>query len=561
MPSIGIDVGSDSVRVYYEGAGDRAVCTREQTLEREDSGEALTMSALHLWRAVAQMVEEVDEGRDTDTDKNLQGSDPQSIASLLSSRAPSPSPGTLCVAATCSMVVMRRTYRNGRAVLCLADPGREVIVWMDRRAHQEAEWLNRRLAPDVLAQVGGAITAEMGIAKMKWARRQFGGLLVVFELYDWVSYVMMAGANVRAVGRGVEMDELERAVVTFPAGARAMDGSVKGWGADIMGEIGVEVACAPREIVADRVADRVAEGGEGNGLYGCEHFGTVLGPAARAGYNVVRGCIDCYAGPAAPWVTNSTSTYTVASSPSLSMVAGTLTCFIAAVPGASDPIPGIWGPFPNLVPVPVYSFGQAATGKLVRAAVADGDFARVEAHAARIEKTAGALLVRLARHHLYYGDRFGNRSPYGDFSMDEAVVRGDNASSADSVCCVAMADPDWPQVLRYYLVLEFLAFQTAQLTRVLAPAAVNISGSQARNARLVQMIALFAVAPAAVYVEADDAKWAGARACAQLGRVPLRHRLDPLLPESDVALLRDKYVFWLELAEWQSRWRRHNAGL
>lgn len=561
MACVGIDIGSDSARLVFEVPG--LVRTKERPLFREEKGPASTMSALDLWRAVEEMIgEAIEEGQNGHSQsKQVPKAGGDQNAKFDAAKCT----GTMCVAATCSLVVMERAQVGGRACFRLVEPGREVVVWMDRRAEAEAEWLNKRLAPDVLAQVGGAITAEMGLAKMKWAAAQYPGRqLVFFELHDWVSYVLMAGA--KPDGRAVVVDELEGAVVSFGPGERAMDGSVKGWGVDVMAaaELNVEVAGAPRFAQENKSYHQTAE---------TEYFGAVLGPATRPGFMVLRGCIDCYAGPAAPFVQRRSadgqnpeqdggSNIPLAedSNGVVSMIAGTLTCFVAAVPGAQNPIPGLWGPFPQLIPCPVYSFGQPASGKLLgevlRAHGAE-DFSRVEAEAARLEQASGAPLSRLARHSLYYGDKHGNRSPYGDFCMDEVCVRGHNAAAADEVCAKVSGDPAWPLVLDYYLALEFLAFQAAQLLQALpAVSAVHMSGSQAGNARFALMVALM-VAPAPVYVEAGSAKWAGARACARLGAAPERKLVHPL-PQESTRFLREKYAFWIELANWQSRWRKHN---
>ncbi|OBA24279.1 hypothetical protein METBIDRAFT_81581 [Metschnikowia bicuspidata var. bicuspidata NRRL YB-4993] len=435
-------------------------------------------------------------------------------------------PSAVCVAATCSMVVMERVRpENGRAYFRLAQPGEEVIVWMDTRAQAQAPWVARRLPAAALEQIGGTVTPEMGIAKLKWVSDHLalaGGLdrrdglvqdtpqneICVFELYDWVSYVFMAG--------GYRRDGLVPCLAgdapDFAAGLRAMDGSVKGWGSDILLrlQIAARVCCTPNTLDPPAAFPHV-----GSPL-GC--FGNLL---------VAHGCIDCYAG----WAGHAASGRAArgAGPGALLMVAGTSTCFVASGDGSrARPAAGLWGPFSQLLAAPVYSFGQPATGLLFAELFAEHaaligarpPFAFVEERARALELSRGHSLVVLARHFLYYGDRHGNRSPYGDFRMGEVLVDGRNAAGADSLGCLVADKSVDVLVLKYYLVVEFLVFQTRQLYCRLARAAgpvadVYISGSQAQNSRLVRMLAHVAFAGSRVLVPRGvENKYAGSRGAA-----------------------------------------------
>lgn len=632
-----------------------------------------------------------------------------------SGQYPLSSSSSICVAATCSMVVMQRIAIENTCYYRALIPGQEVFVWMDSRAQQEAQQLSRLLPQFALAQVGGTVTPEMGLAKMMWINSRYDDV-VVFELYDWISYLFVAGGIRDGLVKCLDGD-----LVSFGAGLTAMDGSVKGWSDELMTALGlkVRVGHVPSAGIAKVKTDAkenvktVANGAnvdtnvEGITLVGSgfEYVGTPLnvcypGPL-YGGFSVCHGCIDCYGGwagmqgepreeqvnrgeinkearkdefteeishefsvetktigtidksspslatglshgsisssicPTSNFDTvgsnekstmsidNSTASHSTSathgavdgeskmgaksdcgqlrtsvstsqaaktptySPSSLYMVAGTLTCFIADIV-ASNPLPisGLWGHFDQLAPRAVYSFGQPATGLLFgelfgtyRSLIGHHDpFKFVEARASEIEASFGVLLTVLTRQYLYYGDRHGNRSPYGDFSMGEILVDGSNAgnSSSDKLLTCSMTEMSVESlVVKYYLTLEYLVFQTCQLATMLQNATsplgqVTVCGSQAHNQRFIQMLAQFVFSDANLMV-GSSAKYAGAQGVAvaaaklmereeylQLLQAPAL-RTEPLVIEQldrrDISILKTKYEYWHQLAQWQANFR------
>lgn len=552
---------------------------------------------------------------------------------------------SICVAATCSMVVMQRITIENTCYYRALIPGQEVFVWMDSRAQQEAQQLSRLLPQFALAQVGGTVTPEMGLAKMMWINSRYDDV-VVFELYDWISYLFVAGGIHDGLVKCLDGD-----LVSFGPGLTAMDGSVKGWSDELMAALGLKVrvghvptaGIAKMKTDANENVKSVANGAnvdtnvEGIAPVGSgfEYVGTPLnvcypGPL-YGGFSVCHGCIDCYGGwagmqgesreeqvnrgeIATPGTVDgrskmgaksdcgqlriSESTSQSAKTPtystsSLYMVAGTLTCFIADIV-ASNPLPisGLWGHFDQLSPRAVYSFGQPATGLLFgelfgthRSLIGHHDpFKFVEARANEIEASFGVLLTVLTRQYLYYGDRHGNRSPYGDFSMGEILVDGSNAgsSSSDKLLTCSMTEMSVESlVVKYYLTLEYLVFQTFQLATMLQDATsrldqVTVCGSQAHNQRFIQMLAQFVFADAKLMV-GSSAKYAGAQGVAvaaaklmereeylQLLQAPAL-RTEPLVIEQldrrDISILKAKYEYWHQLAQWQAQFRTAMASV
>lgn len=734
MVNIGIDVGTDSVRLCVLCEYEPRIL--ERLLTRNLEGPKCTMSSEHMWSQIMDMLRAVEgdfnhsicptetelhgnldihnetcglTGNTTSGElKNpteatnvgsldnstpihspdfaLQNVAPNSSAAQCNLPRTSPPDSnklprhTLCVAATCSMVVMERIEINNKKFYRPIDPNNEVLVWMDRRAQGEAQALSRQLPPEALAQIGGAVTPEMGIAKLLWVSKKFPHA-VVFELYDWVSYLFIAGGYVNGL-----VECLDNDVPKFPVGLTAMDGSVKGWSEKLLQELGItaEVACAPRknrEEQEKNVRNKHEKNKDAKdptvknfscSIPGFEFVGVPLGGCQVAGFEdvvVCHGCIDCYSGPLGeskmkeklkvkgndtelcdPELNYTEGSQSVLSQrtcqpavplsqpnsgvgakslrgSTLSMVAGTLTCFIAEVTNSSvQPIPGLWGPFTQLSEKSVYSFGQPATGELFAALFAQyadvigpaDPFMFVEERALAL--FGPNLIIELARHFLYYGDLHGNRSPYGEFTMGQIYVDGTNGEGEDgkeeekdrgeeeeketpevneveeeklasevltevlnvdarkSGCSFGLVFDHLEKslILKYYLILEFLTFQTKQLGDILQDhsgivSEVSIGGSQGSNHRFVRLLDRFAF-PHAKLKRARNGKFSGVQGAAVMGKQDVDDKVNaPALAAGDIfteklsarelKVLQVKYKYWHELSEWQASFRKAMRNL
>lgn len=542
---IGIDVGSDLVRMCIRDSIGSAECCLERPLHRKVSGVKNTMSSEALWGNITTLLAEGNisiKKSDTQTKSDVQDAD-------------CPETGRrVFVAATCSMAVVEKIEVNGRKFLRPLED--DIIVWMDSRASAQAQWLSERLDALVLQQIGGQITPEMGIAKLRWVYEKYQGSgkeVLVFELYDWVSYLFAAGG----LSNGM-VECLQGDVGECHPQSRAMDGSVKGWGKFVLDIVFGKTD----EVRIGHVPTQFRNGRKSAFCFAGEPIAKnkVLGGV------VLHGCIDCYAGVVAQMAAKKCLPERVASENkivALDMVAGTLTCFVVSIPSASLPIDGLWDPFDQLMETPVYAFGQPATGKLFEQLLGPGDtFELLESLAISLEERLGQPLVVLAKNHFYYGDRYGNRSPYGDFGMDEVRVKGFNADQNSSV--VPFRNDEDEKCLRYYLLIEFLVFQTKELAQKLGPLdVVRVSGSQAKNTRFMRLLQHFAFQNGScpvVEVVGGNATYSGARAGATIasGQGDVERRVletEELLPEIS-RLLERKYKFYLELSSWQHRFRR-----
>jgi len=70
--------------------------------------------------------------------------------------------------ATCSLVCLEKKLKP-LTISSTGDPLRNIIVWMDHRAIQEADFINQTRHP-VLAYVGGKISPEQQPPKLKWIK-------------------------------------------------------------------------------------------------------------------------------------------------------------------------------------------------------------------------------------------------------------------------------------------------------------------------------------------------------------------------------------------------------
>ncbi|WEJ96168.1 Ribulokinase-like protein [Yamadazyma tenuis] len=270
--------------------------------------------------------------------------------------------------------------------------------------------MNKQLEGSFMKQTIGEFIPELGLPKLKWLSDNSEKELYCFELYDWFSYVFQVGYY----DKSQNLVEFALRDVDFTHGT-AIDGSIKGWSREQLSFIGGNVKVGRSETVGplDHVPSQLLP------------LGAPIGrahPDLLADCHIFNGCIDCYGG----WALT-------ACPRQISMVAGTSTCFMFHTKAPAPLIPAVWGPFELVSQTAVYSFGQPATGKLFEDlfdefSVGRDSFARMETITQEWELEHHQSIIELVRHYVYYGDKYGNRSPLSDFRMDECFIDGKNAS-------------------------------------------------------------------------------------------------------------------------------------
>jgi D-ribulokinase len=144
---IGIDVGTGSARAgIFDHAG-RMIATAKRDIALYRDGQHIAeQSSADIWQAVCASVREA---------MAEAGLAPDEIAGI-------------GFDATCSLVVLG----PGGTPLSVGphgDAARDIIVWMDHRAIDQARRINATDHP-VLAYVGGTISPEMETPKLLWLR-------------------------------------------------------------------------------------------------------------------------------------------------------------------------------------------------------------------------------------------------------------------------------------------------------------------------------------------------------------------------------------------------------
>jgi D-ribulokinase len=166
---IGVDVGTLSARAgVFDSIGQLIASARRPIAIWREPGEIVEQSSDDIWRAATSAVREAVEAS---------GLPPEAVRGM-------------GFDATCSLVALDRNARP-LSVSPTDAPERDVIVWMDHRAVDDAERINAG-GHKTLRYVGGRISPEMHAPKLIWlARRKpetIGAAGHFFDLTDFLSF-------------------------------------------------------------------------------------------------------------------------------------------------------------------------------------------------------------------------------------------------------------------------------------------------------------------------------------------------------------------------------------
>ncbi len=391
---IGVDVGTGSARAGVFDADGRQLGSDKATIESHHaSGGIVEQSSVRIWAACCAAVNGA---------VAASGIDPAHIAGL-------------GFDATCSLVVLGQGGRS----LPVGDPDhpeRDVIVWMDHRATDQAARINAG-DHDVLRYVGGRISPEMQTPKLLWLKENrpetFDRAWAFFDLTDFLGW--------RATGA----TERSGCTVTCKWTYLAHEGR---WDAEYFRRIGLG------SLAGDgfaRIGDRIVRPGTplGQGLSEAAAAELGLSPGTAVG----AGLIDAHAG--------GIGTVGPEEGPeaNLAYVFGTSSCTMTST---REPVfvPGVWGPyFEAMVPgLWLNEGGQSAAGAAIahllrhhpHAAAAEvqamaagqslPDWLAAEA-ARRVSAPADAAQLADGLH--VVPEFLGNRAPFAD-PETRAVIAG-----------------------------------------------------------------------------------------------------------------------------------------
>lgn len=420
---VGIDVGTGSARAgVFDAEGHMLAADNHAIQMWEPTVDFVEQSSEDIWRAVCRAVRGAVAEADIEPDRV----------------------GGIGFDATCSLAVVDE---NGDPVTIspTGEPERNVMVWMDHRAAEEAERIsatNHR----VLDYVGGSVSPEMQAPKLLWLKTHlptsWNRAAHFFDLADYLVY--------RATS------ETTRSLCTTVCkwtylGHEAANGGADGWASDFWESIGLA------DLVSEdyrRIGQMVRPLGEpvGGGLTdeAATDLGLALGTAVSvAAIDAHAGGIGLLASGDGNGCSNGDLTRRLA------LIGGTSSCHMAV---SQDPrfIDGVWGPYYSAM-VPgmwLTEGGQSATGALVDHVIFSHVRASdLEKKAASAKKTVYDVLNRrvdelaeplefpaLLTRDLHVLPYFhGNRSPRADASLRGMITGLRLSDSLDELARLYLA--------------------------------------------------------------------------------------------------------------------------
>jgi FGGY-family pentulose kinase len=318
---IGIDVGTGSARAGVFDARGRMLGSDKCpiTVFRE-AGHRVEQSSGEIWDAVVSSVRGA-----------------VAAAGVLPEQI-----GGIGFDATCSLVVLG----EGGAPLPVGDPDRperNIIVWMDHRALEQAERINA-IGHKVLDYVGGRISPEMETPKLLWLQEYrpdvFAAAWQFMDLTDFLTW--------RATG------DLARSICTVTCKWTYLGHEAR-WDPSYFEAAGLgDLASDGFARIGTTVVDPGSALGHGLTAEAAEAFGLLPGTAVAA------GLIDAHAG--------GIGSVGIGDGPTanLAYVFGTSSCTMTTT---TEPVfvPGVWGPYYSAM-VPgmwLNEGGQSAAGAAI----------------------------------------------------------------------------------------------------------------------------------------------------------------------------------------------------
>jgi FGGY-family pentulose kinase len=441
---LGIDVGTGSVRV---GAF---------TPQGKLRGKA--EHPIRIWRPRPEFVEQSSEDIWKSTCKAskvcLRGGkiDPRSVKGI-------------SFDATCSLVALGDDFRPV-TVSPTKKADQNIIVWMDHRAIEQADRINR-MGHEVLRYVGGTISPEMEIPKLVWIKENLKETWKKtrkwIDLADYMVY--------RASGN----DRRSLCTTVCKWTYLGHEGTSGNFRFDFFEQVGI-----PDLFDRDRVPPTAYPMGT--------PAGGVTGKAARElglpeGIPVGIGIIDAHAGgigslgPVLQHAREGEDPFTQ----SIALIAGTSSCHMGVSPEPRF-IPGIWGPYYGAM-IPgmwLNEGGQSATGSLIDLVIRNNSsYPKLlkEARQSGIDLYAflNRMIGSMRKKDGFKGARnlhvlpyhHGNRSPRAD-PHARGMVSG-----------LSLSQTIEEAVLLYYATLQAIAYGTRHIIE-----AMNEQGYQIRRLHL-----------------------------------------------------------------------------
>lgn len=317
---VGVDVGTGSARAgVFDLTGHLLASAKRDISLHKSPGGHVEQSSAEIWQAVCRSVREA---------VAASGVSPQTVVGL-------------GFDATCSLVVLGPDGK-GLPVGDADRPDRDIIVWMDHRAVDQAGRINAG-GHDVLRYVGGAVSPEMEMPKLLWLkenrRKTFDRARHFLDLTDFLTF--------RAAG------SLSRSSCTVTCKWNYLDHEGR-WDRDYLRAIGLPELADDLSRIGEDVVPAGTSLGRGLTPAAADDLGLEPGTAVAA------GLIDAHAGGIG--TVGAVGTVTE----NLAYVFGTSSCTMTTT---TEPVfvPGVWGPYHSAM-VPglwLNEGGQSAAGAAI----------------------------------------------------------------------------------------------------------------------------------------------------------------------------------------------------
>ena len=478
---VGVDVGTGSARACLIDTNGIILGLAEKPISRQElKPNYITQNSTEIWNSICYCVKRF---------LSESGVDPHHVFGI-------------GFDATCSLVAVSESNDTPESVGPNFDDKEEnIILWMDHRAEDETNAINAT-GDKCLKYVGGQMSIEMELPKMKWLKHHKPGGIDDCKFYDLADFLVHKAT-------GTETRSFCSVVCKQGFVPIGVDGSETGWSKDFL--LSVDMA----ELVEDNF--RRLGGIPGvNGKY--LTAGNIVGKLTDKAASELGLCSECIVGSPvidayAGWVGTVAAKAEVPqlleekydgtigdACGRLAAVAGTSTCHIAMT---KEPcfVKGVWGPYKDVMAEGYWlaEGGQSITGQLLahvlsihpanqellkaaeQSSISKFDY--LNSLLERMVKTRGERsVVALAKHIFFYGDFHGNRSPIADPRMRASLIGQSLDNSIEDLA------------LNYFGACEFIAQQTRQIVQHMEEAGHDIkcifmSGGQCRNGLLMRLLA------------------------------------------------------------------------
>ena len=445
---VGVDVGTGSARAGVFDADGKLLGVHSSDIEtfRPSAGFA-QQSSEGIWNSVCEAVKGA---------TSAAGVLPENISGI-------------GFDATCSLVVSG----EGDAPVSVSLDGeadQDVILWMDHRAVGDAGEINR-IGGEPLQYVGGVISPEMELPKLRWLKRELPDswekATRFWDLPDWLVH-RATGAETRSLCSTV-------CKWTY-LGHKGQNG--EGWDDDFLASVGLGDLAENNHA---SIGKTLAPPGASCGALS-ETAAKALGLVA--GTSVAASMIDAHAGALG---TLGVELGDDNITQRLAMIAGTSTCHIGLTDDAVF-APGVWGPYFGVVVDGYWALegGQSAAGALIDSVIArHAAFAELNDAAScggvrvvdlldeRLAALGEEISFLTANRHVQ-PDFHGNRSPLAEPWRHGGIDGMDLSADADDLA------------LNYLATIQALAYGTRQIVEAMRNAGAQfdtlvVSGGLAKN--------------------------------------------------------------------------------